>query len=77
MAAFFGSTAFERVDTRKPAITLRDERFSKANLVTLLQPNMERVVFDNTISTVFPEDYSYDDAKPGDLVSPAIYQLGA
>ena len=46
MASFFGSTAFERVDTRKPAITLRDERFSKANLVTLLQPNMERVVFD-------------------------------
>ena len=77
MAAFFGSTAFERVDTRKPAITLRDERFSKANLVTLLQPNMERVVFDNTISTVFPEDYSYDDAKPGDLVSPRFISWGA
>ena len=76
MAAFFGSTAFERVDTRKPAITLRDERFSKANLVTLLQPNMERVVFDNTISTVFPEDYSYDDAKPGDLVSPRFINWG-
>ena len=27
MASFFGSTAFDRVDTRKPAITLRDERF--------------------------------------------------
>ena len=38
MASFFGSTDFERVDTRKPAITLRDDRFSKANLVTLLQP---------------------------------------
>ncbi|MEO2033104.1 MAG: DUF1549 domain-containing protein, partial [Planctomycetaceae bacterium] len=70
MASFFGSTAFERVDTRKPAITLRDERFSKANLVTLLQPNMERVVFDSTRSTVFPEDYAYDDAKPDDRVSP-------
>lgn len=70
MASFFGSTAFERVDTRKPAITLRDERFSKANLVTLLQPNMERVVFDSTRATVFPEDYAYDDAKPGDKVSP-------
>ena len=70
MASFFGSTAFERVDTRKPAITLRDERFSKANLVTLLQPNMERVVFDSTRSTVFPEDYEYDDAKPGDRVRP-------
>jgi hypothetical protein len=70
MASFFGSAAFERVDTRKPAITLRDERFSKANLVTLLQPNMERVVFDGSRSTVFPEDYAYDDAKPGDRVSP-------
>ncbi len=70
MVSFFGSTAFERVDTRKTAITLRDERFSKANLVTLLQPNMERVVFDGSRSTVFPEDYAYDDAKPGDKVSP-------
>lgn len=70
MASFFGSTAFERVDTRKPAITLRDERFSKANLVTLLQPNMERVIFDGTRSIVFPDDYAYDDAKPGDRASP-------
>ena len=70
MASFFGSTDFERVDTRKPAITLRDDRFSKANLVTLLQPNMERVAFDSTRSTVFPEDYAYDDAKPGEKVVP-------
>ena len=77
MAAFFGSTAFERVDTRKPAITLRDKRFSKANLVTLLQPNMKRVVFDKTISTVFPEDYAYDDAKPGDLVTPRFITWGS
>ena len=70
MASFFGSTDFERVDTRKPAITLRDDRFSKANLVTLLQPNMERVVFDKARSTVFPEDYAYDDATPGERVIP-------
>ena len=72
MASFFGSTAFERVDTRKAAITLRDKRFSKANLVGLLQPNMERVVFDSNRSTVFPEDYAYDDAKPGDKVRPRL-----
>ena len=70
MASFFGSTAFERVDTRKPAITLRDKNFSKANLVTLLQPNMGRVIFDSNRSTVFPEDYAYDDGNPGDRVSP-------
>ena len=70
MAAFFGSTAFESVDTRKPARVLADKRFSKANLVTLLQPNMERVVFDQDRATVFPEDYAYDDAKPGEKVVP-------
>ena len=70
MVSFFGSTAFDRVDTRKPAITLRDDRFSKANLVTLLQPNMERVIFDGTRSTEFPSDYAYDDANPGDRVGP-------
>ena len=70
MAAFFGSTAFDRVDTRKPAIKLRDDRFSKANLVTLLQPNMERVVFQQGRATEFPEDYAYSDAKPGQKVVP-------
>ncbi|MDB4557791.1 DUF1549 and DUF1553 domain-containing protein [bacterium] len=70
MAAFFGSTAFERVDTRKPAITLRDERFSKANLVSLLQPNMERVVYEQGRATEFPEDYAYDDAQPGEKAVP-------
>ncbi|MCP4889699.1 MAG: DUF1553 domain-containing protein, partial [Planctomycetaceae bacterium] len=70
MASFFGSTAFERVDTRKPAITLRDGRFSKANLVTLLQPNMERVIYEPGRATEFPEDYAYDDAQPGEKVVP-------
>ena len=70
MASFFGSTAFDRVDTRKPAITLRDERFSKSNLVTLLQPNMERVVYEEGRATEFPEDYAYDDAQPGEKVVP-------
>ena len=70
MASFFGATAFERVDTRKPAITLRDERFSKANLVTLLQPNMERVVYEQGRATEYPEDYAYDDAQPGEKVVP-------
>ena len=70
MASFFGSTAFERVDTRKPAITLRDERFSKANLVTLLQPNMQRVVYEEGRATEYPDDYAYDDAQPGERVVP-------
>lgn len=70
MASFFGATAFERVDARKPAITLRNDQFSKANLVTLLRPNLERVVYEHGRATVFPEDYAYDDAKPGETVVP-------
>ena len=77
MASFFGSTAFERVDTRKMTKKLRDENFSQANLVTLLQPNMERVVFDGTRSTVFPEDYAYNDAEPGDPVIPRFINWGS
>ena len=76
MVSFFGSTAFERVDTRKMTKTLRDGNFSQGNLVTLLQPNMERVVFDSTRATVFPEDYAYDDAKPGDRVTPRFITWG-
>lgn len=76
MVSFFGSTAFERVDTRKMTKTLRDENFSQGNLVTLLQPNMERVVFDSTRATVFPEDYAYDDVKPGDRVTPRFITWG-
>jgi hypothetical protein len=72
MASFFGATAFERVDARKPAITLRNDKFSKANLVTLLRPNLERVVYEPGRATVFPEDYAYDDAKPGDAVVPGF-----
>ena len=70
MAAFFGATAFERVDARKPARVMRDQRFSKANLVTLLRPNMERVVYEKGRATLFPPDYAYDDAKPGEKVVP-------
>ena len=74
MAAFFGATAFDSVDTRKPARILADKRYSKANLVTLLQPNMERVVYDKSRATVFPEDYVYSDADPGETVVPRFIE---
>jgi hypothetical protein len=70
MASFFGATAFERIDARKPAKKMADDRFSKANLVTLLRINIERVEYDKNRATLFPEDYAYDDASPGDKVTP-------
>lgn len=74
MAAFFGSTAFERVDTRKPAKSIGTKEFSKANLVGLLQANMERVVYEKGRSLKYPEDYAYDDAKPNKRVIPKFIQ---
>ena len=74
MAAFFGATRFERDDPRKPAKAMRDEEFSKANLVTLLRPNMARVIHENDRWLKFPQDYAYDDAQPGDAVVPKFVQ---
>ena len=74
MAAFFGATRFERDDPRKPAKAMRDEEFSKANLVTLLRPNMARVIHEENRWLTFPKDYAYDDAKPGDPVVPKFVQ---
>jgi hypothetical protein len=72
MTAFFGTTRFERDDPRKPAKSMGDKEFSKANLVTLLRPNMARVVPEKGRWLKYPEDYAYDDAKPGERVTPTF-----
>ncbi|MGB0760048.1 MAG: DUF1549 domain-containing protein [Rubripirellula sp.] len=69
MAAFFGSTRFEREDSRKPARSIATEEFKKSTLVTLLQPNLSRVVFEKGRSLKYPEDYQYDDELPGKKVT--------
>ena len=70
MAAFFGSTRFERDDSRKPAKAIATPEFGKAALVTLLQQNMSRVVFEKGRSLKYPDDYQYDDDLPGKQVLP-------
>jgi len=70
MAAFFGATRFERDDPRKPARVMGDQEFSKANLVTLLRPNMARVIYEEGRWLTFPKDYVYEDAEPGESVVP-------
>ena len=68
MAAFFGTTRFERDDSRKPAKSIATSEFKKSTLVTLLQPNLSRVVFEKGRSLKYPEDYQYDDDLPGKKV---------
>lgn len=70
MAAFFGSTRFDRDDSRKPAKAIATKEFGKAALVTLLQPNLSRVVFEKGRSLKYPDDYQYDDELPGIQVKP-------
>ena len=72
MAAFFGTTRFERDDSRKPAKVIATKEFGKAALVTLLQPNLSRVVFEKGRSLKYPEDYVYDDDLPGTKVKPVF-----
>lgn len=69
MAAFFGATRFERDDSRKPAKSIATSEFKKSTLVTLLQPNLSRVVFEKGRSLKYPEDYQYDDKLPGKKVT--------
>ena len=70
MAAFFGSTRFERDDSRKPARTMATKEFAKSTLVTFLRPTISRVVFEKGRSLKYPEDYQYDDELPGKKVKP-------
>ena len=74
MAGFFGTTRFERDDPRKVARTMVTKDFSKGNLVTLLRPNMAQVVHQKGRWLTYPEDYAYDDAKPGDRVVPTFVE---
>ena len=76
MAAFFGATRFERDDPRKPARVMGDQEFSKANLVTLLRPNMARVMYEEGRWLTFPKDYVYDDVEPGQSVIPEFITWG-
>ena len=70
MAAFFGTTRFERDDSRKPARAIATKEFGKAALVTFLRPSISRVVFEKGRSLTYPEDYQYDNALPGKKVTP-------
>ncbi|MEM7809864.1 MAG: DUF1549 domain-containing protein [Planctomycetota bacterium] len=70
MAAFFGPTVFERIDTRKAAGKMSSKGLATSKIKGYLQPNMELVFFAKGRFTEFPDDYAYDDARPGERVPP-------
>lgn len=71
MAAFFGATeqGYGRANLKE---LQKSGALDKQTLNKLLAPNLARVETLPTNKLVFPKDYKYDDAKPGDHVQPKM-----
>ena len=75
MASFFGSTYVSSRDPRKIAKgVLADAGPEKNSLVSVVAQSMNAVHSLPTQKLAYPEDYAYDDAKPGALVQPRLIQ---
>ncbi len=71
MAAYFGAT--EQGFSKKPPFKfLTKAGIDKRLAISIMAPNAAKVETLDKITTVFPEDYKYDDAKPGDRVHPKL-----
>lgn len=72
MAAFFGSTDVSSRDPRKVGNAIKDGNISKQDVMAVVAPNMYRLKNLEQNELVFPEDYAYDDAEPGETVPPML-----
>lgn len=77
MAAFFGSTDVSSRDPRKVGNAIKDEQVSKQDVMAVVAPNMYRLKNLEKNELVFPEDYAYDDANPGEMVPPMLVSWAA
>jgi hypothetical protein len=68
MAAYFGATEQGFKKRNEFAKLIPDKKL--AGLLT--GPNNARVETISKVTTTFPKDYKYDDAKPGDVVHPRL-----
>jgi hypothetical protein len=71
MAAFFGAT--EQGFGKKQGLPKGlNTKFDKKQVLALLTPYQARVETLDKVTTTFPKDYKYDDAKPGSPVQPKL-----
>lgn len=70
MAAFFGATDVSARDPRKVGNRLKNNEISKQDVILHVAPNLYRIKTLPGNELTFPEDYAYDDVKPGDPVQP-------
>ena len=73
LAAFFGATDVSDRDPRKVGNRLKNADISKQDVIKAVAPNMARVHTKSTQSLKFPDDYAYDDVKPGSPVEPLLF----
>ncbi len=76
MASFFGATDVSSRDPRKVGNAIKDDKISKQDVMAVVAQNMYRVKTLDANHLVYPEDYAYDDAKPGETVEPFLVSWG-
>ena len=73
LAAFFGATDVSDRDPRKVGNKLRNGQLSKQDVIQAVAPNLARVRTKSHQTLRFPDDYAYDDVKPGSRVEPLLF----
>ncbi len=73
LAAFFGATDVSDRDPRKVGNKLGKGELSKQDVIKAVAPALARVHTKGAQTLKFPDDYVYDDVKPGSPVDPLLF----
>ncbi len=77
MAAFFGATDVSHRDPRKVGNRIKTHAdLTKQDGATIFSPSMHRIKDTGKNALIYPEDYAYDDVKPGSKVIPRLISWG-
>ena len=77
MAAFFGATDVSHRDPRKVGNRIKTHAdLTKQDGATVFSPSMHRIKDTGKNALIYPEDYAYDDVKPGSKVIPRLISWG-